>query len=155
MLNNKKKTPKAYEIHEIGGTAEQEAFMNDIIDQFTIDSSQLVEIRDHFIQEMEKGLNQEGATLAMIPSYVEGRLTGKYEQMIVKLYLTSWSGKEEGRFLALDLGGTNLRVVLVTLEGDGKFQTVSTKSKVSEELKTGPMRNLCGMIIVTSIKKHS
>ncbi|EIE76810.1 hypothetical protein G6F46_006029 [Rhizopus delemar] len=130
MLNNKKKTPKAYEIHEIGGTAEQEAFMNDIIDQFTIDSSQLVEIRDHFIQEMEKGLNQEGATLAMIPSYVEGRLTGK----------------EEGRFLALDLGGTNLRVVLVTLEGDGKFQTVSTKSKVSEELKTGPMRNLCDYI---------
>jgi hexokinase len=57
--------------------------------------------------------------------------------------------------LALDLGGTNLRVVLVTLEGDGKFQTVSTKSKVSEELKTGPMRNLCGMAILTSIKKHS
>lgn len=63
--------------------------MKDIIDQFTIDSRQLVEIRDHFIQEMEKGLNNEGATLAMIPSYVEGRLTGKYEQMRVKLYLTS------------------------------------------------------------------
>ena len=89
MLSNKKKAPKAYEIHEIGGTAEQEAFMKDIIDQFTIDSRQLVEIRDHFIQEMEKGLNHEGATLAMIPSYVEGRLTGKYEQMRVKLYLTS------------------------------------------------------------------
>lgn len=53
-------------------------------------------------------------------------------------------GKEEGKFLALDLGGTNLRVVLVTLEGGGKHKTVSSKSKISEELKTGPMRNLCG-----------
>jgi hexokinase len=44
----------------------------------------------------------------------------------------------------LDLGGTNLRVVLVTLEGHGKFKTVSTKAKVSEALKTGPMRDLCG-----------
>jgi hexokinase len=52
-------------------------------------------------------------------------------------------GKEEGHFLALDLGGTNLRVVLVTLEGAGKYKTVSTKSRVSEELKTGTMRNLC------------
>jgi hexokinase len=53
-------------------------------------------------------------------------------------------GKEEGHFLALDLGGTNLRVVLVTLEGAGKYKTVSSKSRVTEELKTGPMRNLCG-----------
>ncbi|MBM6385102.1 MAG: hypothetical protein JSY10_14115 [Paenibacillus sp.] len=53
-------------------------------------------------------------------------------------------GKEEGHFLALDLGGTNLRVVLVTLLGEGKFKTVSSKSRVSDELKIGPMRNLCG-----------
>ncbi|KAI8884041.1 hypothetical protein K501DRAFT_285047 [Backusella circina FSU 941] len=79
---------------------------------------------------MDKGLAREGATIAMIPSYVEGRLTGK----------------EEGNFLALDLGGTNLRVVLVTLLGQGKFKTVSSKSRVSEELKTGPMRNLCDYI---------
>jgi hexokinase len=39
-----------------------------------------------------------------------------------------------------------LRVVLVTLEGQGKYKTVSSKSRVSDELKTGPMRNLCGML---------
>jgi hexokinase len=53
-------------------------------------------------------------------------------------------GHEKGHYLALDLGGTNLRVVLVTLEGQGKFKTISTKARVSEDLKTGPMRNLCG-----------
>jgi hypothetical protein len=67
---------KAYEVTELGGTPEQEAYMRDIIDQFTVDATYLGQIRDHFITEMDKGLNNEGATLAMIPSYVEGRLTG-------------------------------------------------------------------------------
>lgn len=53
-------------------------------------------------------------------------------------------GQEKGHFLALDLGGTNLRVVLVTLEGEGKYTTKYSKSRVTEDLKTGPMRALCG-----------
>ena len=53
-------------------------------------------------------------------------------------------GQEKGHFLALDLGGTNLRVVLVTLEGGGKYKTKSSKARVTTELKTGPMRALCG-----------
>ncbi|GAA5815279.1 hypothetical protein MFLAVUS_008785 [Mucor flavus] len=124
------KAPQAYEVNELGGTPEQEAYMRDIIEQFTVDTNYLNQIRDRFIKEMDKGLEKDGATLAMIPSYVEGRLTGK----------------EEGHFLALDLGGTNLRVVLVTLLGEGKFKTVSSKSRVSDELKIGPMRNLCDYI---------
>ncbi|RCH96705.1 glucokinase [Rhizopus stolonifer] len=129
-MPSNKKAPEAHVINELNGSPEQEAYMTDIINQFTINSEYLVKIRDHFIAEMERGLNNEKATIAMIPSYVEGRLTGK----------------EEGKFLALDLGGTNLRVVLVTLEGGGKHKTVSSKSKISEELKTGPMRNLCDYI---------
>lgn len=79
-FNNKmpsnKKAPDAVVVNEIGGTPEQEAYMKDIINQFTINSEYLVKIRDHFMSEMQKGLDKEGATLAMIPSYVEGRLTG-------------------------------------------------------------------------------
>lgn len=70
------KAPEAHEVQEIGGTPEQEAYIQNIIEQFTIDTEYLVKIRDHFISEMERGLSQEGATVAMIPSYVEGRLTG-------------------------------------------------------------------------------
>ncbi|KAI8049792.1 hexokinase-domain-containing protein [Gilbertella persicaria] len=124
------KSPQAYEVKKLGGTPEQQAYMNDIIDQFTTDAASLHRIKEHFKKEMDKGLEKEGATVAMIPSYVEGRLTGK----------------EEGHFLALDLGGTNLRVVLVTLLGEGKYKTVSSKSRVSDELKLGPMRNLCDYI---------
>lgn len=70
------KAPQAYEVNEFGGTPEQEAYMQDIINQFTVDTTYLNQIRDRFIKEMNKGLEKEGATVAMIPSYVEGRLTG-------------------------------------------------------------------------------
>ncbi|MBM6385101.1 MAG: hypothetical protein JSY10_14110 [Paenibacillus sp.] len=74
MFNSK--APQAFEVKELGGTPEQEAYMRDIIEQFTVDTNYLNQIRDRFIKEMDKGLEKNGATLAMIPSYVEGRLTG-------------------------------------------------------------------------------
>ncbi|KAI8388163.1 hexokinase-domain-containing protein [Radiomyces spectabilis] len=122
--------PEATTIKDINGSPEQEAYMKCLIEQLTITPDKLSRICEHFKGEMTKGLNKEGHTLAMIPSYVEGRLTGE----------------EKGNFLALDLGGTNLRVVLVTLEGQGKFKTVSTKARISDTLKTGPMRDLCDYI---------
>lgn len=66
----------------------------------------------------------------MIPSFVSGRCTGN----------------EKGTFMALDLGGTNLRVCHVTLLGNGQHTIRQQKYVVSEELKTGPMRELCDFI---------
>ncbi|KAF7728829.1 glucokinase [Apophysomyces ossiformis] len=127
---HRSRAPKATIVTKIEGSPEQEAYINELVQRFTITPEYLHKICDHFMGEMVKGLNKENHTLAMIPSYVEGRLTGK----------------EEGHFLALDLGGTNLRVVLVTLQGYGKYKTISTKARVSKELKTGPMRDLCDYI---------
>lgn len=66
----------------------------------------------------------------MIPSFVSGRCTGE----------------EKGHFMALDLGGTNLRVCHVTLLGSGEYTIRQQKYIVSEELKIGPMRILCDFI---------
>lgn len=46
-------------------------------------------------------------------------------------------GSETGTFIALDLGGTNLRVCEVELKGKGEFSLRQEKFKVSDELKTG------------------
>lgn len=46
------------------------------------------------------------------------------------------NGKEHGVFLALDLGGTNLRVCEVKLNGDHTFDMQAQKYRVSEDLKT-------------------
>lgn len=66
----------------------------------------------------------------MIPSFVTGRPTGH----------------ETGRYLALDLGGTNLRVCEFELKGQGQYSVKQQKFVVSEALKRGDMRDLCDFI---------
>ena len=48
------------------------------------------------------------------------------------------TGYETGKFLALDMGGTNLRVCEVDLPEDkGEFDIIQSKYRMPEELKTG------------------
>jgi len=55
---------------------------------------------------------------------------------MIPTYVFGWpTGREVGEFLALDLGGTNLRVCLVTLSGDGKFEITQSKYRLTEEQK--------------------
>ena len=51
--------------------------------------------------------------------------------------LPNGSKEEEGDFLALDLGGTNLRVLLVKIKEGKDTQTAVKKSVLTEELITG------------------
>ncbi|KAF9188889.1 glucokinase, partial [Haplosporangium sp. Z 27] len=104
----------------------QKRAVHDLAEEFIITPKFLVEIKDHFKQGMLKGLEREGETIAMIPSYVMGRL----------------DGTEVGSYLALDVGGTNLRVVSVHLEGGGKITTHQTKYRIEERLKVGDAKSL-------------
>ena len=49
-----------------------------------------------------------------------------------------------GSYLALDVGGTNLRVVSVRLTGGGQISTRQTKYKIDESLKVGDAKYLFG-----------
>ncbi|KAG9011343.1 hexokinase A [Tulasnella sp. 427] len=51
----------------------------------------------------------------------------------IRLWLAN--GEEKGDYLALELGGTNLRVCLVTLTGGGKFEIKQKKYRLTEEQK--------------------
>ena len=53
------------------------------------------------------------------------------------------TGDETGKFLALDMGGTNLRVCEITLtEEKGLFDIIQSKYRMPEELKTGEAEEL-------------
>ena len=54
----------------------QQLAVAEIVDQLTLDASTLKGIKDHFVQEMKKGLVKDGQTIAMVPSYVLDRLNG-------------------------------------------------------------------------------
>ncbi|KAI8598803.1 hexokinase [Dissophora ornata] len=65
-----------------------------IAHDFTVTTPQLESLTQEFVLHMRAGLSEkQSGDLAMIPSFVTGRP----------------DGHERGNYLALDLGGTNLR----------------------------------------------
>lgn len=88
---------------------------------FRLSDPKLHEITKRFLDEFALGITAYNHPMAMIPTFVTGVP----------------NGAEKGTFLALDLGGTNLRVCEVTLRGDKTFSLRQAKYKVSESLKTG------------------
>ncbi|KAG1780376.1 hypothetical protein EV702DRAFT_1082469 [Suillus placidus] len=104
----------------------KEDILESLCNQFTIDDQCLFKITQTFLSEISDGLSGYGRPMAMIPTFVKGVP----------------DGSETGTFLALDLGGTNLRVCEVTLLGDKTFSLRQQKYKVSEALKTGEVTTL-------------
>jgi len=71
---------------------------------FDLPPAQIADIAGKFQDEMLAGLAGRSSSLKMLPSF-----------------LARPAGSETGRFLALDFGGTNVRVQLVELAGDGRW----------------------------------
>lgn len=71
-----------------------------------IPSSRIKRIVSDFRAEMSRGLCAQKSSLKMIPTYVDAP-----------------SGKEKGRFIALDLGGTNLRILELELAGNARIRS--------------------------------
>lgn len=69
--------------------------------------------------EMVKGLCGKKSSLKMIPAYVD-----------------SPSGKEKGKFIVLDLGGTNLRISLIELGGGGEITKLGEGRFILEKKHT-------------------
>lgn len=77
---------------------------------FILSGQQVLEIADSFKESMVAGLGGRESCLKMLPSF-----------------LARPSGREEGIYLAVDFGGTNVRVLLVELEGRGKFRVLDRR----------------------------
>ncbi|PWY92934.1 hypothetical protein BO70DRAFT_384286 [Aspergillus heteromorphus CBS 117.55] len=101
--------------------------IKDFEDEFTVNSATLKKVVDHFVSELEKGLSVEGGNIPMNVTWVMGFP----------------DGHEQGTFLALDMGGTNLRVCEITLtEEKSAFDITQSKYRMPEELKTGTAEEL-------------
>ncbi|KAK9893281.1 hexokinase [Cystobasidium minutum MCA 4210] len=98
-------------------------------------------IVEGFIDVLELGLEKEGQMVPMLPTWVFGWPTGE----------------EKGSYLAVDLGGTNLRVCEVELEGNGKFAITQSKYKLTDEQKVGDGQALfdfCAECLASFIQDH-
>jgi len=104
---------------KINTIVSEDEILADMEELFVVGPTKLKEIVKHFVGEMQKGLDHEGATVAMLPSFVTNRP----------------NGKETGAYLALDLGGTNFRVCEVYLEGQSSVRLRQKKFTIPEECK--------------------
>jgi hexokinase len=85
--------------------------LKNIEKMFDISLQEMQKIVRDFHSEMSAGLAGENSSLKMIHSYV-ARPTGK----------------ERGKFIALDLGGTNFRILELELKGRGRIGPITSKS---------------------------
>lgn len=77
-----------------------EKIIKEIEKDFALSLSDMRRIIRNFLLEMDKGLEGKKSSLKMIPTYVDRP-----------------TGDEIGRFIALDLGGTNFRILELKLKG--------------------------------------
>ncbi|ODQ65024.1 hypothetical protein NADFUDRAFT_51623 [Nadsonia fulvescens var. elongata DSM 6958] len=97
---------------------------------FTVETTKLKSITDHFVSELQKGLSVTGGSIPMNPTWILDKPTGS----------------EIGNYLALDLGGTNLRVVHVILDGNRHWDCIQSKYKLPATLKTDTSEKLWAFI---------
>lgn len=96
--------------------AEQHRQIEETLARFRLTKDKLLEVKKRMRTEMELGLKKktnEKAVVKMLPSFVR----------------STPDGSENGDFLALDLGGTNFRVLLVKVRS-GKKRTVEMHNKI-------------------------
>ncbi|KAJ5362392.1 Hexokinase [Penicillium brevicompactum] len=100
-------------------------------DWFMVDGAKLKLITDHFVKELEKGLSLEGGCIPMDITWV----------------MKFPTGREKGRILTVDMGGTNLRVCDVCLSTERReFEQIQRKYKLPDSIKTDTKEELWGFI---------
>ncbi|XP_061735899.1 hexokinase-1-like isoform X1 [Nerophis ophidion] len=96
--------------------AEQSRQIAKTLSEFRLTTEQLLEVKKRMRTEIQNGLSKEthaSATVKMLPTFV----------------CSVPDGSENGDFLALDLGGTNFRVLMVKIRS-GKKRTVEMHNKI-------------------------
>jgi len=91
---------------------------------FLIDQEKMAEVVERMTKELKMGLAKDTHPRAVIKCFVT------YVQDLP-------TGKERGKYLALDLGGTNFRVLLVNLVGQSDIQITSKSYDFPSTLMTG------------------
>ncbi|KAF9142518.1 glucokinase [Linnemannia schmuckeri] len=94
----------------------------EIVNQFVLSKEQVNKIINGLNDELVEGLSTtDPKNITQQPSFITRLPTGK----------------ETGLYLAIDMGGTNLRTAAVHLLGDGQVGVTMEKHEITHELKTG------------------
>ncbi|KAJ1815351.1 hypothetical protein LPJ56_004594 [Coemansia sp. RSA 2599] len=121
------------------GSKELNENLRSMAASFAVTDDKIREIIVGLHESMKTGLDHDDDNaLPMIPTFVRGRPTGK----------------EKGTYLALDLGGTNLRVCQVTLNGDTTYSLVQQKFTITQEAKESRLWDFIAECVGVFLEEH-
>jgi hexokinase len=106
-----------------------------VLDSLKISDEQLMHMMHALSEEMCIGLaptTHKQASVKMFPTYVRNIP----------------NGTEIGHVLALDLGGTNFRVLLIDLRGNAKIELTSKIFVIPQSIMIGDGKYVCGFAFV-------
>ncbi|XP_076993840.1 hexokinase-3 [Tamandua tetradactyla] len=104
--------------------------LEETLEPLRLNREQLAAVQAQMREAMAKGLRGEASSLRMLPTYVRA----------------TPDGSERGDFLALDLGGTNFRVLLVRVTAGG-VQITNQVYSIPESVAQGSGRQLFDHIV--------
>jgi hexokinase len=108
-----------------------EQHLEDLERAFWVSKEKLKTISQRFQEELEEGLAEDGQNISMNVTWVQGWPTGN----------------EKGSFLTIDLGGTNIRICLVTLSGrQHKVDMKQHQYELHDDVKTGDADRLWSFV---------
>lgn len=107
-----------------------EAYLKSIEAEFSLSKEKLQKLTEIFQKELENGLTKTDGMLKALPTFV----------------FDLPKGSEVGKFLTVDLGGTNLRIGLVELLGSGQFNIKKDSTVIPDSLKCGSGRAIFDFI---------
>uniref|UniRef100_A0ACB8F8P1 Hexokinase hkdc1 n=1 Tax=Sphaerodactylus townsendi TaxID=933632 RepID=A0ACB8F8P1_9SAUR len=108
--------------------------IDEVLAYFRLTKEDLVEVKNKMRMEMERGLKKGShptATVRMLPTFVCG----------------TPDGTEKGKFLALDLGGTNFRVLLVKIRRNKSVRMYNKIFAIPLEIMQGTGEELFDHIV--------
>lgn len=95
--------------------------VEDALCKVQLNAAKVLRIKEVFVKEMESGIHEQPSSLQMQNTYIPELP----------------DGTEEGLFLALDLGGTNFRMILLELSSGCVIREEVKHYHISEELRLG------------------
>lgn len=103
---------------------------------FALTKEEMQGIIKDFHGEMKRGLRKKPSSLKMLPTYVDRP-----------------TGREKGAYIALDLGGTNFRVLTLVLKGGGRIAGLKVmKFAIPKKVMKGEGKELFSFL-ARSVKK--
>lgn len=109
--------------------------VDQIVREFEVNTDQICSVTRHFVQMMSTLLSTKLWHAPKLTTIADDGLANRCMYQLPSYVRSVPVGTETGRFLAVDLGGSNCRICLVDLHGDSTFTVAQSKHTVLADVR--------------------